>query len=281
MKDKIATQWILIRGLARESRHWGEFPELLLKSLNAAGNGASEKHAVDCIDLPGTGGYSEMSSPLSIAETAEFVRSKYFELRNRQRESGIEPAAQAYLVAISLGGMVASEWLAHWPSDFSGCVLINTSFKGFSPINKRLQPSSLMRFAKILAHRDPVAREREVLAMVSNQPSLYEHVAQQWAKIALSRPIRVENFARQLVAAARFQAEQSAPPVRVLILNSLKDRMVHPSCSKEIALKWHAELHRHLTAGHDLPLDASAWTVDEIVRWWKSLARNQVTREGA
>lgn len=259
------SHWILLRGLAREARHWNTFPRLLEENLN---KGAVKGSRVDTIDLPGAGRYSEMKAPISIAETAEFIRDKFLEVRAKIREAGEEPPPQVCLLAVSLGGMIACEWLTTWPGDVKACVMINTSFKGFSPPYRRLSPSALLHLKRIFQASDPYKREYEVLRMISNRPELREVTAKEWARIALSRPFSKENFFRQLFAAACFQPRIDEPPVPVLLLSSRGDRMVHPSCSDEIAKRWRAELRNHPTAGHDLPLDEPEWVIEQIVDWW-------------
>ncbi len=268
MSVKIDSHWILIRGLAREARHWGEFPDKFKQEL--AREGANVR--VDAIDLPGAGRFSEMRSPLNMAEITEFVRDKFLEIRRRQRESGEHPE-RTFLAAMSLGGMVASQWMEMWPRDLNGCVLINTSFRGFSPLKHRLQPRTLRHFVGILRNQsDAVASERHVLALVSNRPELREHTAREWAAIRHSRPMTLENLARQLFAASRFEPRIVEPTVPVLLLNSLQDRMVHPACSEVIADRWrHAQLCRHPNAGHDLPLDDAEWTISQILKWYRAL----------
>lgn len=263
LETSASSHWILLRGLARETRHWGSFGQELEKAIPGA--------RVDGMDLPGTGRYSEMKSPTSIPAITEFVREKFVELRTRMRDAGQEPPSECHLVAISLGGMVASEWLSRWPEDFVSCTLVNTSFRGYSPILKRLLPESYLHLFNIARHTDWRERERHVLKMVSNRPDMYETIAEEWAKYAYERPVSVENFVRQLAAAGRYQPDLDVPPCRVLVLNSERDRMVSPSCSELIARRWNAELRRHPTAGHDLPLDDPKWTVEQIRAFWAEL----------
>ena len=266
-KQKITTQWILIRGLGREARHWGEFPAELEKTLSIDGESAR----VDAIDLPGAGRYSEMASPISIARITDFARDKFLEIRERQRRSGEMPAQRTFIVAISLGGMIATRWMERWPSDFKAAILINTSFKGVSPIHRRLSPSALKHLFQVMRAREAVARELGVLKMVSNRPEIYDETAKEWASYALERPISVENFGRQLFAAAAFTTGLKQVPIPVLILNSRGDRMVHPSCSEMIAAKWRAQLEQHNSAGHDLPLDDGPWVVEQIQAFYRAL----------
>jgi pimeloyl-ACP methyl ester carboxylesterase len=259
LENKIDVQWILIRGLGREARHWGELPEQLQKVM-AAEFGETR---VDAIDLPGAGRYSEMKAPLTMLGLTEFVREKFLEIRERQRQAGLVPASRTYLLAVSLGGMIAAQWLDRWPGDFQACVLVNTSFKGYSPMFKRLTPPALGHLAKIFTSGAAEKAERRVLEMVSNRPELYEATAREWAKIQMDRPISFENFGRQLFAAATFSAKLEQPPCPVLILGSAKDRMVDPSCSRVIAERWNAPLIQHPKAGHDLPLDDAPWIVEQ------------------
>lgn len=267
MTPKADSHWILLRGLAREARHWGVFPTELETSLKESGISAR----VDCLDLPGTGRFSEMRSPVTIKEITSFTREKFVELRRRLREQGEIPPEKAYLVAISLGGMVACEWMERWPDDFAGVVLINTSFKGFSPAHHRLTPEGVTHLFNILRSKHPEERERRVLGMISNRPEIHASVAKEWAAIQLHRPISYENFGRQLTAAALYQPRLPKPHQPVLILNSERDRMVNPACSAVIAEKWGATLVKHPTAGHDLPLDEPQFTAREIARWAGSL----------
>ncbi|MES2963303.1 MAG: alpha/beta fold hydrolase [Bdellovibrionota bacterium] len=267
MTPKAETHWILVRGLARESRHWGDFPVELRAALKTEGHAAR----IDCLDLPGTGRFSEMRSPVTIGEITAFAREKFLELRRRMREQGEVPPVKTYLVAISLGGMVACDWIERWPDDFAGVVLINTSFKGFSPFHRRLTKEALGKLFKIVRSKDTLEREKLTLAMISNRPDTYERIAREWAAIQETRPVNLENFVRQLSAAALYQPRLPKPRQPVLILNSSADRMVHPSCSEVIADRWGASLVKHPTAGHDLPLDESAFTSQEIVRWYESL----------
>ena len=274
--DKTSAQFVLLRGLARESRHWGEFPVDLKNELAKISGLAPENIFIDAIDLPGAGKFSEMKSPISIPEITEFVRTKFYELRQSRRSEGGTPSFDTYLVAISLGGMVATEWLHHWPDDFAGCVLINTSFRGYSTLTQRLKPANWLSLARLLREKEALRRESEVLKLVSNRAEKREATARLWAKISLSRPISLENFARQLIAATRFQVAATPPPVQILVVSSSADRFVDPECSKVIAERWNVPWVTHPDAGHDLCLDEPVWLAQQIAKWWAS-ARQRLT----
>lgn len=60
--------WILLRGLTRESRHWGDFPELLRAEITGA--------RVIALDLPGNGDLNAMTSPATILDMASLCRAQ-------------------------------------------------------------------------------------------------------------------------------------------------------------------------------------------------------------
>lgn len=244
-------QWFLLRGLAREAGHWGEY---LLRMRETFPD-----YDIQTIDLPGTGEFSNLKAPLSIYETALFAREIFASRRH--------PGVPAYIFAVSLGAMVAVEWLHQDPTGVDGVVLVNTSFRGCSPFYRRLWLEGYPHLVRALKERDPERRERHIVALISNRPEIYAKISREWADVHRKRPMGRGTFARQLFAAARYQPILDPPKVPVLLLNSLSDRMVHPSCSEAIAELWRCELRRHPTAGHDLTLDAGPWVL-EAVRCW-------------
>jgi len=261
------SQWIFLRGLAREARHWSTFSEKLKLGLAARGDDAR----VDAIDLPGAGRYSEMTAPITISEMTEFVRDKFNDIRRRMRESGEIPPDRTRILAVSLGGMVATDWIDRWPEDFRECVLINTSFAGFSPIQQRLKLSALAHFVQAAKFRSKLDREMHALELSSNramaEKDFKEKIAKEWVTYAEDRPFSPENFSRQLLAASRYRAPAVKPTVPLLVLTSEHDRMVDTRCSKEIARRWKTPIYSHPTAGHDLTLDDPDWVVEKLLAW--------------
>lgn len=243
------TNWILLRGLGREARHWGRLPAL----LQARQPGAR----VVTIDLPGSGRSWQQASPASIAGMVEAVRA---ELSARSQ------AGPFVVLALSLGAMVAMEWAARAPGEFAGCILVNSSAAGLSPFWQRLRPGAWLRLGPWLRPRTAVLdRERAVYRVTSNLP-LHDAVVDDWVAIARDRPVAWRNLARQLFAAARYRAPARLP-VPALVLVSAQDRLVSPRASEAIARAWNLPLHRHPLAGHDLPLDDPDWVVQQAVAW--------------
>lgn len=258
-------QIVLIRGLAREARHWGKFSDELREAYEELGHEAR----IETIDLPGCGRHSEMHAMLSIDETADFAREKMKEILVRESEQGLKPADHRRLVSISLGGMVAASWLSRYPTDFHSAVLINSSFRGLSKVYDRLQWKSWWRIPPILKHQDIRSRESKILDWVSNSAAVRDGALPLWVAIQESRPVSTLNLGIQLTAAARFKAPDTIP-VPLLVLTSRQDRMVNTECSRALAETYGARIESHPTAGHDLPLDAGPWTAAMIAKWKNS-----------
>lgn len=241
--------WILLRGLAREKRHWGSFPAQLMEQLPGA--------RIIALDLPGNGEFNALPSPTTITDMASACRQTLAQL-------GASPPYN--LLAISMGAMVATAWAEAHPGEIGACVLINTSFGSFSPLHHRMRPRAWPILLKIMLNPTPEGRERLILKLTSSQPMALAHVIATWSAIRQACPVSPWNALRQLLAAARFHAPPS-PSVPVLLLVGAADRLVNPCCSREIARRWNCAMAIHPGAGHDLPLDDGPWVAKEIRSW--------------
>ncbi|QDF97697.1 alpha/beta hydrolase [Azoarcus sp. DD4] len=251
--------WVLLRGLAREAGHWGDFPRRLAEALPDA--------RIIALDLPGSGSRYAETSPLRVEAMAA-------DCRTRLRALGIvEPV---FLLAMSLGGMVAVAWADDWPDELAGCVLINTSLRGISPLRQRLRPAGWPALLRALASRDVRTSEAAVLRLTTRQTPAT--VLDDWVALRRQHPMRRANVLRQLAAAARYRAPRHPPPVPMLILGSAADGMVDVRCSAEIAARWHQPLVLHPDAGHDLPLDDGAWVAQQVLRWLRGEAASPQSR---
>lgn len=244
------TTWVLLRGLGREARHWGEFPRLLQQAL-------PRDDAVLALDLPGNGSRRRERSPSSVEALAEAVRA---EARQRGARGPL------VLVALSLGGMVALEWTSRHPAEVGGCVLVNSSLRGLSLPWLRLRPRALAELALAAWSVDAQARERRILRLTSNGPVRAADL-EAWTAHARSAPVARANLLRQLLAAARFRAPPAPPRVPLLLLASTRDRLVSVQCSRAMARTWRVPLAEHPRAGHDLALDDPAWLAERIAQW--------------
>jgi len=246
-------QFVLLRGLTRESAHWGDF----VPQLQAAFPDAQ----LTQLDLPGAGPYFQDTSPNSVKGILESVRAQAL------AQGGLGKSST--LIAISLGGMVGWEWLLRYPEDFTSAVLINTSLGGLSPFYRRLRWQCYGQLFAAAGNRAIEAREPALLKLLSNREDNYRQTAAEWIAIQKAHPVSGKNAYRQLYAAATYRPGGAKPKPPVLLLNSLGDKLVSPDCSTAIAQKWQLELHTHPWGGHDLTLDAGEWVVAEIGDWFK------------
>ncbi|WP_106088507.1 alpha/beta fold hydrolase [Enhygromyxa salina] len=261
MTDKGPRRFVLVRGLGREAGHWHTFDRDLRESFASA---IVERH-----DLPGNGELWHEPSPISTADMAADLRRRVW-AQDRQ---------PPILIGVSLGAMVCLDWLRRWPSDaVVGLVAINTSVGGISRPWERLRIVGLLDTLAALATRDPIARERAILALTTTGHASNDELARQHAAIYRARPIARRNVLRQSLAAARFRASSLATPTPILLLNSARDRMVAASCSRAIAAASHAQLAVHPRAGHDLTLDDPSWCVAQIAQWLTPSSRGCTLR---
>jgi len=238
--------WLFLRGLTRESGHWGDFVGHFEQALPA--------DRVLTLDLPGNGQLNQLDSPLCVANMVAHCRAQ---LALRQ----ITPPC--HVLAMSLGAMVAVAWAQTHPEDVARMVLINTSMRPFSPFYQRLQPSAYGRLLRLATGgASPEEWERAILRLTSNQAS--DAVLPHWVALRRARPVSKANALRQLLAAARFRADGAAPAVPTLLLASEQDHLVSVACSKALARHWQCLLRVHPTAGHDLPLDDGPWVAQQV-----------------
>ncbi|HEY4066649.1 MAG TPA: alpha/beta hydrolase [Burkholderiaceae bacterium] len=247
--------WVLLRGLARESGHWAGFEDVLRERLAAP--------RMIALDLPGNGAlYRQCSHTRIEAMTAWCL--------GRLRELGAAPPY--YVLAVSLGGMVAVDWASRAPESLAGGVLVNTSLRRFSPFHQRLRPASWPQLLSIaLGPGSAADREASVLRLTSRRPQAAAAVLERWATLRRTQPVAPANALRQLLAAARYRAPAQAPRVPLLILSSRRDALVDPRCSQAIAAHWHCESAVNPAAGHDLTLDDGPWVAEQVARWLESM----------
>jgi pimeloyl-ACP methyl ester carboxylesterase len=299
MNKALGQNWILLRGLARESGHWGDFVPLLQSAFPNA--------RITLLDLPGTGCFYQEKSPSSIKAITGSVR-------RHALDSGLlqQPVT---ILALSLGAMVAWEWMHRYPEDICGAVLMNTSFADVSPFYQRLRWQSYTDFIALATTRNLHKRESGILQLTSNRRNISrdgvyaenlsgtgsaisrdgvydasqsgtgaaqrKQITHAWEKIQTERPISLKNSVRQMIAAASYRAGGTKPRQPVLLLNGLGDRLVAPACSESIHEKWRLPLRRHLWAGHDLTLDDGAWVILQLKDWLdqKSFIHHEDTKD--
>jgi pimeloyl-ACP methyl ester carboxylesterase len=246
--------WILLRGLTRETGHWGEFSQQFAQVVPQA--------QVIALDLPGNGQFHLARSPMSVEAMVAHCRA----------ELALRCIAPPYGVfAMSLGAMVAVAWSKAYPQEVAAQVLINTSMRAVSAFYQRLRPANYGVLLKlVLVGTSPQGWERTVLRLTSNKADT--SVLQMWLEIRRERPVSRSNAFRQLLAAARFKAAGEKPLVATLLLASQLDSLVAVQCSEALAKHWQCELHVHPSAGHDLPLDDGPWAAQQVQQWLLQLS---------
>mgnify|MGYP006173064777 FL=1 len=236
---------LLIRGLSREQRHWGEFRPLLATKLT---------NPVLSFDFAGCGELYRQRSPCSISALRQSVRG--------QLQQAAEFTGRVHLVAISLGAMLAADWAAQYPAEVASISLINSSARPLSPFYQRLRWQNyplLLRTLFAAANR----RERIILQLTSAAASKHAGVLPNWQLWQQQRPLSIANALRQLYAASRFVVPP-APLCPTLLLSSLGDKLVSPQCSQALARHWQVAHLQHPWAGHDLALDDAHWLSTQL-----------------
>jgi pimeloyl-ACP methyl ester carboxylesterase len=241
--------WIFLRGLTRESRHWGSFIVQFEQAL--------PHNRVIALDLPGNGLLNQQPSPWRVQDMVEDCRAQ-LQARNL--------APPYRLLAMSLGAMVAVAWAHAHPAEVAAQVLINTSLRPFSVFYQRLKPRNYVTLLKLtLRDTAPEVWEHTILRMTSNQATA--DAVPLWLALRQANPVSRTNVLRQLVAATRFRAAPGRPGTATLLLASEQDHLVSVQCSKTLRRHWQCDLHIHATAGHDLALDDGLWVAAQVREW--------------
>jgi pimeloyl-ACP methyl ester carboxylesterase len=242
---------VFLRGLMRESRHWGAFPDLFRQHIGDA--------ELALPDLPGNGVLHRSRSPARVEQMVECYRAALL-------ARGFAPPYR--LFALSLGAMVAVAWAHRHPHEVDGCVLINTSLRPFNPFYRRLRWYNYPCLARLaIGIGNALAQERLILRLTSSRADMHGDILQAWAAYRREYPVSRRNTLSQLLAAASYRAPEQRPPVPMLVLASSADRLVDPACSQNIAQRWGTHFAMHPQAGHDLPLDDGEWVAMQVRGW--------------
>ena len=151
---------VLLRGLMRDKRHWRSFILAL------------EKHKyfnVFCVDLPGTGELSHIKSPSNIENCAKYLNKNIPHF-----------GMPVYIIGLSMGGMVASEFMKIQNKNrIFGIFIINSSNGAFNKFYQRLNLKSLLLipFFLILSAK---YQEKLIAYLTSNNSKIVENEIQYW-----------------------------------------------------------------------------------------------------
>ncbi len=243
------SQFVLIRGLLRESRHWGKFRKILPQYFPGAD--------VYTPDIPGNGQLHKQTSPKTIAGLTDALRQQ------------IPTRHKLNLVAVSMGAMIAIDWINRYPEEINTAVLINTSAGSCSPFYHRLRWQIYPAVIKML-FRSKRQREQDILLLTSNRHRQDSHLLKSWQQWQQQHPISATSAKNQLLAAAKFSLPPQ-PHHPILIIASKTDRLVNYRCSLALQKIWQTDYQQHNTAGHDIPLDEPLWLINIIRQWQDNL----------
>ena len=241
--------WIFLRGLTRESRHWGDFLGQFQRAF--------PDHTVVALDMAGNGHLNHQTSPCRVEEMVADCRRQ---LAQRQ----ITPPY--HVLAMSLGAMVSVAWTQSYPHEILGQVLINTSMRPFNPFYQRLRPANYGKLLRLVwPGTSAKVCEHTILQITSRRRDV--SVLPLWLALRGTNPVSGHNALNQLVAAARFCAPTGQAIVPTLLLASALDQLVSVACSRTVAAAWQCPLQVHASAGHDLPLDDGPWVLIRVAQW--------------
>ena len=244
--------WVLLRGLMREKRHWGQF----LTDFQTA----FPDEIVLTIDFPGNGTLCRHASASTIAAMVEAAREQV-------RAAGVTDRLN--VLSISLGAMAAVSWSQTYPQEVNRLVLINTSLAPHNRFYQRLRPRNYPRLLVTMLFGSIRQREQLICDLTCHptDAAIASSLVDAWVSYAQQYPISRTNIVRQLIAAMRYRAPYQQPHPSLLLLAGGGDRLVNPICSQILADRWRSPLRVHPSAGHDLPLDDGAWVIDQVKHW--------------
>ncbi|WP_297324249.1 alpha/beta hydrolase [Nitrosomonas sp.] len=237
--------FVLIRGLLREARHWGEFTGNLQQQFSDA--------VISTPDIRGNGRLHQLTSPKTIAGMTEALRQQ------------IDTTQPLRLIALSMGGMIAMDWMTRYPHEVATVVLINTSARPLSPFYHRLRWTIYPQVLKMITH-SAAQREADILNLTSNRHQHDSKLLGSWQQWRQQNPVSTASARNQFLAALKFSIA-AKPQQPILVVTSQADRLVDYRCSLKLAQTWQTGYVQHESAGHDLPLDEPEWLA-EIIRKW-------------
>lgn len=237
--------WVLIRGLIRGSFHWHQFPEKLSRAF--------PNDKIHLFDLPGNGRRHSEVSPISIDEYTDDIRFQSRRLEN------------IHVIAISLGGMIAIDWLCHHPKEVQAAFIMNTSLGDTGPFYKRLSFTAYPKIVKSFL-ADVPAREQLILDLTSNNLKIHDEVLREYIALSEKFPVERANFFRQMLAAGKSRFDSRLESYKnVHFIASLNDRLVDSQNTMNLCKKMQKAPTIHPWAGHDLTLDDPDFMVKHCI----------------
>ncbi|WP_158587190.1 alpha/beta fold hydrolase [Motilimonas pumila] len=231
---------VLLRGLFREQRHWGEFTQLLQQSQSGCD--------VIAIDTLGNGQVAHRRSPLDIETYADHIMAELASYQGRP----------IILIGLSLGGMIALACPHRGTLPLQHIIAINSSCN-MSPWYQRFHIEKvLMGLWQAWRWRERDQDTSLIEAAILRFTTLSQHrnqrLLQRWSQYRKQNRAPISHLIRQLYAALRFTFVPS-DNVTVSFIAASQDQLVNPECSQNMAKRQGSQVHFIEAAGHDAGLD--------------------------
>jgi len=244
----------LLRGLTRESAHWGSFTDSLQSGLPNA--------QIHLMDLPGAGRHIHQNASIRAAKMVDFMRDEVLNELNQKNRINI-------ICATSLAGMLACDWTIRYKKDFHGLIIISASFKNICSSRERVSWAVKWEMVRILFTRNIWKRENLIIKVNSNRPQLIEPLTDDWTAIQKERKMTRLNIFKQSISGLLIGLKDEKPDLPILIIGSEGDRMVCPECIKKSHDFLGGTLIFHADSGHGIPIDEPIWLSRQISDWTK------------
>lgn len=243
--DSAAPPLLMIRGLSRTSRHWGQLvPEL------------EGRFRLILMDNRGVGRSSVPLLPFSTKEMADDAAAVLDAVGE----------ASAHVLGISLGGMIAQELALGHPARVRRLVLGCT--RGGGRLSGPLRWDTIRDLVGPMRH-PPERAIRETARIILSPGFLRDHpeVVEEWVQIARELPMSRRGVLFQLIAAARHDASRRLASLRhdTLVITGDADRLIAAESSERIAAVIpRAKLELLRGAGHDFPTEKPRETAELV-----------------
>lgn len=252
---------LLIRGLIRDQHCWGDFPTKLADH--------APRLKLHFLDLPGVGTENHRASPYSITAIRIDIAKRFHE----KIAQGKFPQGPWSVLGISMGAMIALDWVDAEPNLFERLIVVNSSSSDVAAPLERFNIRILPKVMGALLRLKPEVSERLILEISSsrfknNDPKILQYLKRQ-IKGRRERPITRKTFVNQLIAATTFHLPSERPKPKTVVFSSDGDCLVSPKCSVRLAERLAANRITHPWAGHDLPLDDPEWLAYQTTEWIK------------